>query len=97
MNSTDTTIARPSGRHPVSIGHLVMGIAFAGVLTVWALYVGEVVDSTDLRWLTPAPWLLAGVAGLAATIARRSTSVTHEPVDTGSEDDTQVLGPDDRG
>ncbi len=54
------------GRHPVHVAHLVMGIAFAGLLVVWALLWGEAVDPEDARWLLPLPWLLAGVGGLAA-------------------------------
>lgn len=54
------------GRHPVHVTHLVMGIAFAGLLVVWALVYGGVAEGTDARWLLPLPWLLAGGAGLAA-------------------------------
>jgi len=55
-----------SGRHPVNVGHLVMGIAFLGLTVVWALHEGGVVRGEDLRWLMPAPWLAAGLAGLGA-------------------------------
>jgi hypothetical protein len=58
---------RPSGRHPVSIGHLVMGLAFVGLVGVWALIQGDVVHGADIRWLLPLPWVLAGIAGLLAT------------------------------
>jgi hypothetical protein len=66
--------AKPSGRHPVNIAHLVMGVAFAGMVLVWALVQGDVVDTSELRWLMPIPWLAAGAAGLAATVwpSRRS-------------------------
>ena len=60
-------LERPSGRHPVSIGHLVMGLAFVGLVGVWALVQGGVVDNHDIRWLLPLPWVLAGLAGLLAT------------------------------
>lgn len=59
---------KPSGRHPVNITHLVMGVAFAGMVLVWALVQGDVVDTDELRWLFPIPWLAAGAAGLAATV-----------------------------
>ena len=66
---------KPSGLHPVNIGHLVMGVAFAGMVLVWALVQGDVVDTSELRWLLPIPWLAAGAAGLAATVwpGRRAT------------------------
>jgi len=56
-----------SARHPVNIGHLVMGIAFLGLVAVWALIEGDVVGGDDIRWLLPVPWVLAGLAGLLAT------------------------------
>ncbi len=67
---TDTT-TRPAethegGRHPVNVGHLVMGIALLGLVVVWALIVGDVVEGEDVRWLLPAPWVLGGAAGLVA-------------------------------
>jgi hypothetical protein len=56
-----------SARHPVNIGHLVMGIAFLGLVGVWALIQGDVVGGGDVRWLLPVPWVFAGIAGLLAT------------------------------
>ena len=66
---------RTSGRHPVNITQLVLGVAFAGMVLVWALVQGDVVQTNELRWLLPIPWLAAGAAGLAATVwpGRRST------------------------
>jgi hypothetical protein len=66
MSTTDITSERPSGRHPVNVGHLVMGIAFLGLVGVWALIQGDVVGDGDVRWLLPVPWVLAGLAGLIA-------------------------------
>ena len=63
---------KPSGRHPVNITQLVMGVAFAGIVLVWALVQGDVVETDELRWLMPIPWLAAGAAGLAATVWRRA-------------------------
>lgn len=59
-----------AGRHPVNTGHLVMGLAFLGMVGIWALVAGGVADAEDLRWLAPLPWLLAGAGGLvAATVS----------------------------
>ncbi|MCD4524605.1 hypothetical protein [Nocardioides sp. cx-173] len=55
-----------SGRHPVNVGHLVMGIAFLGLALVWSLIANDVVEGDHVRWLLPVPWVLAGAAGLAA-------------------------------
>lgn len=66
MSTTATTTERPSGRHPVNVGHLVMGIAFLGLVGVWALIQSDTVGGDDVRWLLPVPWVLAGLAGLLA-------------------------------
>ena len=55
-----------TGRHPVSTGHLVMGIAFLALAGVWALVQGGAVEDGDIRWLLPLPWVLGGGAGLVA-------------------------------
>ncbi|MET1058944.1 MAG: hypothetical protein ABWX84_05075 [Nocardioides sp.] len=69
----DTTPGEvPSGRHPVNVGHLVMGLAFAGLVVIWALIEGDVIADRDIRWLLPIPWVLAGTAGLlAVTLGNR--------------------------
>ena len=56
------------GRHPVNITHLVMGVAFAGMVAIWALSVSGVVGGEHDRWLWPIPWLAAGAVGLTATV-----------------------------
>ena len=58
---------RPSGRHPVNIGHLVMGLALLGIVGVWALVQGDVVTGDDVHWLLPIPWVVAGLVGLVTT------------------------------
>jgi hypothetical protein len=86
---TSPTGERISGRHPVNIGHLVMGLAFVGLVGVWALVQGDVVHGADIRWLLPVPWVLAGIAGLLATTlsgrdrwAVRETGWVQLPTDT---------------
>ncbi|MCY7400105.1 MAG: hypothetical protein LH477_03950 [Nocardioides sp.] len=64
LDAPETT----SGRHPVNITQLVMGVAFAGLLLIWALVEGNVVESDEYRWLLPIPWLAAGAAGLVASV-----------------------------
>jgi hypothetical protein len=93
--STDTaTTEHPgrieSGRHPVNIGHLVMGLAFLGMVGVWALIQGNVVEGGDIRWLLPIPWVLAGFAGLLATTL---TSGRHATRQTGWVGTPDTAGP----
>ncbi len=74
-----------AGRHPVNIGHLVMGIAFLGLALVWLLHQSDLTDDGTLRWLLPVPWVLAGGAGLvvtAVTSHRRHTTRQTGWVDT---------------
>ena len=56
-----------SWRHPLNIGHLVMGLAFLGLVMIWVFVITGVVADDDVRWLLPVPWVLAGGAGLVAT------------------------------
>jgi hypothetical protein len=55
-----------SGRHPVNVGHLVMGLAFLCIVGAWALVQADIVTGDDIRWLLPIPWLVAGAVGLGA-------------------------------
>ena len=76
-----------TGRHPVNVGHLVMGLVFLGLLAVWALVKGDVVTGDDVRWLLPIPWVTAGVAGLAVFALKqrpRTQSGTEADEDPGT-------------
>ncbi len=99
-----TQIERQSGRHPVNVGHLVMGIAFLGLVGVWALIQSDTVGGSDVRWLLPVPWVLAGLAGLLAIgvsgskrwTTRQTGWVGDAPVEPITEDtDTTVLETDE--
>ena len=107
MSTTSITTERPSGRHPVNVGHLVMGIAFLGLVGVWALIQSDAVGGSDVRWLLPVPWVLAGLAGLLATglsgskrwTTRQTGWVGDAPADVPVDDDittdTTVLETDE--
>lgn len=76
-----------AGRHPLNIGHFVMGLAFLGLVGVWALIQSDVVGGSDVRWLMPVPWVFAGVAGLLATTlaARRNAAARTGWVEPGDD------------
>ena len=67
MSAYDQQTDRPSGRHQLNIAHLVMGLAFVGIVGVWALVQSDTVTGDDIRWLLPIPWVVAGAVGLAVT------------------------------
>ena len=54
---TETGSTASRGRHPVSIGHLVMGLVFACFLVLWAVVQFTDISSHDLRFLWPVPWI----------------------------------------
>lgn len=63
-----TTGSLSEGRHPINIGHLVMGIAFLCFVACWVIVKTKIVTGGDLHWLLPIPWVVAGAAGLVATV-----------------------------
>ena len=70
MSEQTTGQITSTGRHPVNVGHLVMGVALLGLAVIWALLESDVVSASDLRWLLPMPWVAAGAVGLVATAPR---------------------------
>ncbi|GAB2886154.1 hypothetical protein [Nocardioides pacificus] len=95
---TDRSFGRPTGRHPVDVGHLVMGLAFLGLVGVWALWVNDAVPGDDLRFLLPLPWVLGGAAGLLAmaiSAARRNRRGSEAPVAAPAPHDTYASTPYD--
>jgi hypothetical protein len=66
----DTTTSDGSTRrvHPVHVGHLVMGLAFLGLVAIWGAVQTGTVATDNVRWLLPLPWVFAGLAGLLAVV-----------------------------
>jgi hypothetical protein len=96
---TTPDAAPDSGRHPVNVAHLVMGVAFLGIAVVWAFIASDTVQGSDVRWLMPIPWVAAGIAGVVASIlpsrrhryAKRQTGwVTPDTPETTTELTTET-------
>ncbi|MCB0905558.1 MAG: hypothetical protein KDB63_00375 [Nocardioidaceae bacterium] len=68
IDTTTPTGEQRGGTHPVVIGHLVMGLAFLGVVTIWLVSEFADVSVHDVRWLLPLPWVFAGTVGLLAVV-----------------------------
>lgn len=70
-------------RHPVSTTHLVVGLVFLGLAVSWLLREVGVMGSDELQWALPLVLVVAGAAGLLASLAK---GVTRSREDTGSWD-----------
>jgi len=91
--STYSEPTTDASTHPVNVGHLVMGLAFLGLVAVWTAVQTDLVSTDDVRWLLPLPWVFAGAAGLIAlAFAGRRPKRTTEPADVIADDsDTEDL------
>ncbi len=61
---------RTPARNPVSVSHLVMGLVFLGVAGAWALDQAGVIESSSAVWVLPLVLLVAGAAGLVASVLK---------------------------
>jgi hypothetical protein len=81
---SDPTIhAQPAADRSVKIPHLVFGLLFLGIAGIWALGVSDLISGERLAILGPGVLIVAGVVGLAASLAngrnRRRAASTYEP------------------
>jgi hypothetical protein len=67
-----------SGRHPLSTGYLVAGLVFLGIAGTWALRAADILDDESSRWVLPLVLIVAGVAGIAASLTRSAMPRRHE-------------------
>ena len=99
MNTYDeNAIVERSGRHPLSTGYFVAGLVFLGIATSWVLRAADVIDDDGSRWILPVVLIVAGLAGLTASLARsgRRQDRSSAQDDTGY-DEPLVVDPDDQG
>jgi hypothetical protein len=90
---------QPPADHSVKVPHLVFGLLFLGVVAVWALVVGDFINEDQLVVIGPGVLIVAGVIGLAASLAstrnrKRRNAVPLEQHDQPT-DDYAGTHPDD--
>ena len=70
---SDPTTYAPPPQAPVDrsikVPHLVFGMLFLGIFGIWALGVSDLISGEHLAVLGPAVLIIAGIAGLAASLA----------------------------
>ncbi len=82
----------------VSVPHLVMGLVFLGLAGSWLLHQIGVIESVEVEWMLPLILVVAGAAGLLASMAKgltkgRPTRPTNR-ADSRADEETSVT-PDD--
>ena len=81
----------PPQSSQLSVPHLVMGLVFLGIAGSWVLHEVGVIDSVEVQWVFPLILVVAGAAGLLASVAR---GLTRGRQRTGPDDgaaDTEVI------
>ena len=86
---SEPTYTQPPADRSVKVPHLVFGLLFLGVAGIWALGASDAISGEHLAVLGPAVLILAGVVGLAASLAngrnrRRRADGARAPGDRGA-------------
>ena len=82
---SEPTYTQPPADRSVKVPHLVFGLLFLGVAGIWALGASDAISGEHLAVLGPAVLILAGVVGLAASLAngrnrrRRDVRAAYSP------------------
>ena len=63
----------------MSVPHLVMGLVFLGIAGAWLLHEVGVIESVQVQWVLPLVLVVAGAAGLLASVARTLTRPLAHP------------------
>lgn len=68
----------------IRVAHLVFGLLFLGIATVWLLNTTNVIGPHDLAISGPVVLIAAGVVGLVVSLA--SSRRSHRPAEIGYDD-----------
>ena len=79
----------------VGVPHLVMGLVFLGLAGTWLLHEVGVIESVEVQWLLPLILVVAGAAGLLASVARSLTRRPRRRAEVVQEDAEEPTDPAD--
>lgn len=74
----------------VKVTHLVFGLFFLGLAGAWALVEADVINTDSLAVLAPGVLIIAGVIGLAASLASSRNRRSRGTTDHHQQDDHQT-------
>ncbi len=80
--------------HPVNVAHLVMGLVFLGIAGTWGLGQLGLIDADGEGWTLPLILVVAGGAGLVASLAKSAVRRREEPASEPAYDGFQSFGYD---
>lgn len=58
-------------RHPLDVVSLVAALIFLGIFAIWLGWDRGDLSLDDIGWITPTLLIVAGLAGVAASLRRR--------------------------
>ena len=90
MSTAYTAPSPPEQNRGTSVPHLVVGLVFLGIAGSWVLHEVGVIESVEVQWLLPLVLVVAGAAGLLASMAR---GLPRRPTEdtTGDEPDETLI------
>lgn len=71
----------------IKVPHLVFGLLFLGITGVWALVAADLVTAGGLTYLGPTVLIVAGLIGLAASLAGSRNRRPRHTTDPSEQDD----------
>ena len=84
---SEPATARTARTHPANVLHLVFGVLYLGIAAAWALTAADLVDA-NAEWTFPLVLVVAGAAGLVASVAKGLGHSATEPTEHTNQADS---------